>query len=803
MDITTLNLMVDLQTKRPTAADATPSDPKPESEIVTCKGQGQWWDWYDIPWSRAGGFNPRVLLRRTGHLDKDHDAGEDEPIIWERLLVGDEQWTPATIVARGRELRDHDLSTLAHWDLATVYEHMMQVDELLRHIVDEWPVAMFNIHDDVVRTRVVVLDLSIREAECDPPLDLGPESDCESEPEPSARRQHRKRSGDMQEVLVQLWRKSQRRVAKAWRRARRHTDLGRKLLVRHRVLRAVSLKLSRPHVRPLSLVDMPDDVLQRIVSACDGDVDVERQNPKPEAFFETCFLRSARQLNAIKSLRLTCRLFNRLASPFLIRTFTLHLNADSLQRLEAIANDPLFRLGVRCVRVDLRCYDARLASKSRAFVKYAWGYCDLVYKVVGEDGMSLRPPAGVPLKVVQRWDNLNRLARQNNLSEAHWKTKFTAENTLVRAYQTYRKGYLAYTEFLDDDASLKAAAAAFARFPALSHLEASDNEPWVEGRRHTRSITDRRLVAQGIKPLLRRLASAMEWDRMSCISWTGLPNPSVTVLPRLLIAMGEAGVRPSNVTIAVAPPVFGFPSLTTPDTTHDGLVAKMARAAQNLRHLTVMVDENLKPGSSPMGEGVLVHSPWARVHPSRLLGLDELLDGLLSSPELEHICMGFQGFEELARDSRTGPVVHSWLMPSMFRARSWTRPRKLDFAKVCIDSATIERFVGAGPVVLSAGQVYVVEGSWAEFADALRRLHAPEYKNRLDFRKFGRRDRMDDVDGLFVMDVSGYGAEMAHLDSKEASDMFHPFAFGRGDSTKARFFPYIRRQDDRNPFRQA
>ncbi|KAF0329455.1 hypothetical protein GQ607_003404 [Colletotrichum asianum] len=53
--------------------------------------------------------------------------------------LGDKRWKRDTIIARGNELCSLDISTFDNADLATLYEHLVDVDETMLHIKDDWP----------------------------------------------------------------------------------------------------------------------------------------------------------------------------------------------------------------------------------------------------------------------------------------------------------------------------------------------------------------------------------------------------------------------------------------------------------------------------------------------------------------------------------------------------------------------------------------------------------------------------------------------------------------------------------------
>lgn len=64
----------------------------------------------------------------------------------------------------------------------------------------------------------------------------------------------------------------------------------------------------------------------------------------------------------IQNIRLTCRLFNKISSEFLIKFVGVNLSAESLTRLEGIMKHPTIRKGVSMVRIRLPVYERLLNS---------------------------------------------------------------------------------------------------------------------------------------------------------------------------------------------------------------------------------------------------------------------------------------------------------------------------------------------------------------------------------------------------------------------------------------------------------
>jgi len=98
--------------------------------------------------------------------------------------------------------------------------------------------------------------------------------------------------------------------------------------------RALVDRLSRPGVRPLTLLSLPDELLREIFSYATG----------------------SHGVYTIMRYRRLCRRLSIAATPFLMSEVRVKPNRASLARLEAIAQHPVFRTSVRSVCFELSMY---------------------------------------------------------------------------------------------------------------------------------------------------------------------------------------------------------------------------------------------------------------------------------------------------------------------------------------------------------------------------------------------------------------------------------------------------------------
>ncbi|KAI1295199.1 hypothetical protein F5Y03DRAFT_410648 [Xylaria venustula] len=126
--------------------------------------------------------------------------------------------------------------------------------------------------------------------------------------------------------------------------------------------------LSRPSLRPLKVVDLPDELLMTIFDfvKTPGSEHFDK-HPLPHSFLKHADAASTRD---IQNSRLTCRRFYATSTHLLINHVTLQLQPQSLSRLQEISRHPLIRQGVRYVQVRLDTYQSQLTRDLRTFADH-------------------------------------------------------------------------------------------------------------------------------------------------------------------------------------------------------------------------------------------------------------------------------------------------------------------------------------------------------------------------------------------------------------------------------------------------
>jgi hypothetical protein len=105
-------------------------------------------------------------------------------------------------------------------------------------------------------------------------------------------------------------------------------------------------KLSRPHLRSLNILDLPDEILLKIFELVE-DLDFD----SPFVYY------GGTGRKDIANTRLVCRQFCNMSSQLLVRLVRVNFNEPSLASLEEISRHPTIAKGVRDVRVVLHFHN--------------------------------------------------------------------------------------------------------------------------------------------------------------------------------------------------------------------------------------------------------------------------------------------------------------------------------------------------------------------------------------------------------------------------------------------------------------
>ncbi|CAG9982182.1 unnamed protein product [Clonostachys byssicola] len=132
------------------------------------------------------------------------------------------------------------------------------------------------------------------------------------------------------------------------------------------LLRRREKQLQRGKIRALHILDLPTVILEYMFDnfqqqPISGAVDWEQEQHKAR---DRKF-----RLETIRSARLVCRAFNKLASPLLCPILHLRIDQQSIDRVQNIVGNPLISAGVRGVRLALSYCPSEIAMDESRFLE--------------------------------------------------------------------------------------------------------------------------------------------------------------------------------------------------------------------------------------------------------------------------------------------------------------------------------------------------------------------------------------------------------------------------------------------------
>jgi hypothetical protein len=224
--------------------------------------------------------------------------------------------------------------------------------------------------------------------------------------------------------------------------------------------------LSRPTLRPLRILDLPDEILMKI-SECAEDWKPHRRS----------LWIKAKGIKEVKNLRLTCRRFCTASSHLLIHYLCVHLNSSSLSQFEEISRHPAIRVGIRTVKVVLHFYGSLFADEILAFAHY---HVEKMWERV--ESMELILSADIPLSPMNRQEVLGKIKQAKRMVRV-WESYFQRipddsfnrkslriRRLLRKAQREYRRRFADQEELRQSGSFIQSVATAIARMPNVRRL---------------------------------------------------------------------------------------------------------------------------------------------------------------------------------------------------------------------------------------------------------------------------------------------------------------------------------------------
>ncbi|KAF4625105.1 hypothetical protein G7Y89_g13064 [Cudoniella acicularis] len=448
--------------------------------------------------------------------------------------------------------------------------------------------------------------------------------------------------------------------------------------------------LSRPFLRPLSILDMPDEIL-RIIFEHVRDF----QPPKDH------FMDYNGRVREIQNVRLTCQRFCSTSSHLLLHYVRVELNPSSLARLEEISRHPIISKSVMTVQVILAYHDSVMARDLSLFARYHVDrlhdrITELEFDDASEASIYYEVPEKKVLETVTRlrmileaWEDLLE-GIPSDLTEEEYSR--SPRKLLRKAHEEYQFLVTIQEDMVGDDFFVCAVAAAMARMPVAERLDIRDDCFRTKKRRRTlfdQADDDKVLIDQMMFPI--RWEDAREHD---------LGPPPAEIALKLPSAVHKAGGALTYLEIQLSPP----DDLSVFETSEEDRHALRA-AVQKLKTLTF----ELRSGTTA--------SDWRQYNQDEVKILSEFVGAILGTDSIEHISLdlSFLWDQEM-------PPLHS--LGSIFTGRRWSKLNFICWDAMCLHQSELEQFIDGleKPFWYSIiRRLYLMSGSWADCLDILRR----------------------------------------------------------------------------------
>ncbi|KAK4092841.1 hypothetical protein Purlil1_2766 [Purpureocillium lilacinum] len=470
---------------------------------------------------------------------------------------------------------------------------------------------------------------------------------------------------------------------------------------RRGILWAWERDLARSSLRPLKITDLPRELLRNILDYFEAPdlpiyrsmdmVEIPGRDSHKDTWQATHWLRN------VQRCRLTCRLFDELASPYLLPWLRVSLNEASLRRATEISLRPHIAAGVRGVRIQLAYYYPALAQD---FQEWAAAREQRMDAFVSQIWANHRVYPNRPWRERARAPTGWHLYVDDNTHE-----KYPEFNEVLdKCHEEYWRRSVEQSSLLADGRFVNCLAAAMARFPRSGRVEFTDSTEYEDIITPTRYRKLRYLLdsPEGFCRYLCRPDPWVMWDTS-----TGDEVRPAKIMAELPVAMWKAGARLEDVWIHCFPHQ-AFSTLRPGQNQTDSLVWRQLQdACQNLRSFYC------KP--CDYGISCLIQEQ-ERTH------VDDFFAAMLSGSRLELVRLELEGLGTTGDDGVTRNRWHQ-IGRAIAPAR-WPLLKALVLQGVSFHSHEFQQLCrGLGRGILEAllmRDVQLDSGSWAVALDILR-----------------------------------------------------------------------------------
>ncbi|CAN8105467.1 unnamed protein product [Discula destructiva] len=270
-------------------------------------------------------------------------------------------------------------------------------------------------------------------------------------------------------------------------------------------LQPVFNELLRPRMRPLTILNLPDELLI-LVSRLIRDSLVEGSAGFHIVEGQLCDFQN------IKNLRLTCHRLSNGSSCFLLRHISVAMTPNSLARLEAVSRHAYFSKSVLAVRINLEFYIPQVAESPYRFFNIALRYLQFRARVRRESLATHDEDADPRMQLEEEEELVQEQRIIKSWSDFIWNGEEPTDDQARDDVQALRRAHGIYRErtheqewlFKDREFS-RTVAAAIARMPRATRLFLTDRKDCLrfntdQSSRYEKSCADRFLDAVILRP---------------------------------------------------------------------------------------------------------------------------------------------------------------------------------------------------------------------------------------------------------------------------------------------------------------
>jgi len=448
--------------------------------------------------------------------------------------------------------------------------------------------------------------------------------------------------------------------------------------------------LSRPSLRPLRILDMPDEILIKIFGYVKG------WHPNIRYFYQF-----AVGVSEVKNLRLTCRRFCSTSSHLLVHFLRVEMDSSSLSCLEEISCHPTIAKGVAAVRVILSFYDSVMADDIWAFADYSMEKLrettEFFERIVSVDYETkvLHAPEETVLETIDKFKAVLESweAFIDGTPDDPANVEDLSYRMVIRkAHEEYRRRFAEQQRMREDGTFLQTVAAVMARMPRATRLEVRDNESACYGKRpyFFEQAKDNEALGRG-------LVFSIGWEEARVYN---LGQPPAEILVKLPLAVHKAGVLLTGLSI----------ELSIPED-----FEAFAPSEQEAQNLTAAMQRLKTFEFCP--RGTKGPSFWPAREPEEIQHLSRYLTAILDTETIDRIHLDFSSIwdQDTQPTFSLGPIIS---------LRSW--PKLFAFASIAVPFhlAELERFIdhiSPATMILDMNQMHMLRGNWADGLDLLRK----------------------------------------------------------------------------------